>query len=254
MRKILISILVCLLLVVTGFFVVSGNELLKTEGFLGLIEENKSLDAKIEELSRIASTTYQGAITNLENTVNTLLESKTEYETQAVLAALNDANYTSEMYSVDFIWTRLGNFAKDEQIDMDLNAYSTGVDHLYDLKFTVDGTYLGITNFIYDIENDSKLGFKIDDFHMTGSGGDTVRATFTCEGIYINIGNIANPSTSTGTSPTTTPETNTGTTTQTPTTNNTTTNTTTDTNTNTNTTISSSSNPNIEDIINNAVY
>lgn len=223
MRKILISIVVCLLLVMTGFFIVSGNDIIKTKGILELMDANKALDSRIEELSQTSSTTYQGAIANLENAVNALLESKTEYETQAILAALNDTNYTSEMYSVDFIWTRLGNFAKDEQIDMDLNAYSTGVEHLYDLKFIVDGTYLGITNFIYDIENDSKLGFKIDDFYMTGLEGNKVRATFTCEGIYINIANLPNPSTGTETDSNTTSEANT---------NNTTTNTTTGADTN----------------------
>ena len=42
----------------------------------------------------------------------------------------------------------------------------SGTNGLYDLYFTANGTYVGITDFISDIENDSKLGFKIDDFKL----------------------------------------------------------------------------------------
>lgn len=233
MRKILISIFVCLLLVATGFFIVKGNEAINVKGFLGLNEENKELDKKIEELSQVISTGYSNAQTNLETTVDNLLESKTDYETQAVLASTNDSNYTSEMYSIDYLWTRLGNYAKDEQIDMDINVYPTGVEHLYDLKFTLTGSYLGITNFIYDVEDNSKLGFKIDDFSMSGSSSE-VTASFSCESIYINIGNAPNPT------PTTTTDTSNTTKDSSNTTNTNTTSTETNNTTSTNTTTSKS--------------
>lgn len=192
MRKILISVFVCLLFIMTVFSIVKGNDLLKVEGFMGLYEKNKDLDNRIEELSQTINIGYTYAQDDLEKSVDNLLEAKTEYETQVILASSNEENYTSEMYSVDYLWTRLGNYAKDEQIDLDIGVYASGVDNLYDLKFTLKGSYLGITNFIYDIEDNSKLGFKIDDFSMTGNSA-SVTASFTCESIYINIGNAANP-------------------------------------------------------------
>lgn len=230
MRKILISVFVSLLLIFTVFFVVNGNELLNVKGVIGLNDENKSVEAKIGELNQAINVTYKNAYSNLEVTVDTLMDNKAEYETEAILADLNDPNYTSEMYSLDFIWTRLGNFAKDEGVDMSINAYTTSVEHLYDLKFSVNGTYLGVTNFIYDIENDSKLGFKIDDFSMTKAEEGKVSATYVCEKIYINISNTSNTSSPTSsTSDTNSSSTDTSTsntTTSNTTTSNTTTNTT----------------------------
>ena len=54
-----------------------------------------------------------------------------------------------------------------------------------------------LTEYIADIEDDSELGFKIENFAMTSNGGDEVKATFTCKDIVIN--DITQISTGTGT-------------------------------------------------------
>ena len=54
----------------------------------------------------------------------------------------------------------------------------------YDLTFEATGSYVSVADFIYAIENDSTLGFKIEDFSMTGSS-KTVTARFTCKDIRI---------------------------------------------------------------------
>ena len=57
---------------------------------------------------------------------------------------------------------------------------------VYNLKFTVTGSYISITDFISDIENDSTLGFKIEEFKMSPSGSEgDLQATFTCKEITI---------------------------------------------------------------------
>ena len=61
------------------------------------------------------------------------------------------------------------------------------------MKFTATGEYVGITDFIYDIENDSSLGFKIEEFKLLpattqqSDGKTNLSATFTCKNIAINI-------------------------------------------------------------------
>ena len=49
------------------------------------------------------------------------------------------------------------------------------------------GSYVGIEEFITGIEDDSKLGFKIENFSMKSSSenGGEVQATFVCKDITI---------------------------------------------------------------------
>ncbi len=86
---------------------------------------------------------------------------------------------------------------------IDLTNSSMGQGY-YKLNFTAIGSYVGITDFIYSIENDSKLGFKIDNFVMTQNDESTskssnttkkanqtlVKATFSCDEVAINIKSI----------------------------------------------------------------
>ncbi len=186
MRKVLISILLGLSVVWTIYFMIYGVEALGVKGFIGLKEENELLEKKIENLQKTINSNYKNALVTLDSTKDTLIDSKTEYENQAELSSLNSANYTSEKYEIDYLWTRLGNFAKDEKIVIKMDVQDTKIDDLYDLQFTAAGPYSGITQFIYDIENDSDLGFKIDDFTMTGAN-EIVVASFTCNEIHVDL-------------------------------------------------------------------
>ena len=59
-----------------------------------------------------------------------------------------------------------------------------------DLKFTVSGDYIPLTDFIYDLEDDPKLGFEISDFALS-KGGDNLQATFTVKSIPVNNKNLS---------------------------------------------------------------
>lgn len=197
MRKVLISILVCLLLIGSAFFMVNGISGINVKGFKGLDEKNDEIEQKISELSNVISVTYQNTESNLKRTANTLLESKTEYENQATLSSLNSSSYASQLetYDIDYLWTKLGNYAKEEGVVIKIELASGGASkNLYNLNFTVNGEYVNITNFIYDIENDSKLGFKIDDFKMVAATADySVIATFSCKEIPVSVGTVEAP-------------------------------------------------------------
>ena len=84
---------------------------------------------------------------------------------------------------------------------------TTEVDKKYNcnLYFTATGTYAGIAGFIEDIEDDSKLGFRIEDFKITASseGNNVLQATFTCKDIIIrgiSTGSVTTPATTSTTS------------------------------------------------------
>ena len=193
MRKILISILVCLLLIGSTFFVVNGMSKVKLNGLKGLDEENKKVEQKISDLSNVISVTYANTQSNLKRTANTLQDSKTEYENQAALSNSQSPSYASQLekYDIDYLWTKIGNYAKSENVVIKIELVANGTSkNLYNLNFTVTGEYAKITDFIYDIENDSKLGFKIDEFKMGASGDNKLSASFVCKEIPINVGTI----------------------------------------------------------------
>ena len=74
-----------------------------------------------------------------------------------------------------------------------------------DLKFTVSGDYIPITEFIYHLEDDNKLGFEISNFEMA-KGGNNLQAAFTVKGVPINNANLTELQTSV--EPTTTTDAN----------------------------------------------
>ena len=193
MRKIIISVIVVLLLIGSAFFMVNGINNVGIKGIKGLNEKNKTIEQKISELSNAISVTYVNTESNLKRTANTLQDSKTEYENQAALSNSQSPSYASklETYDIDYLWTKLGNYAKDENVVIKIDLVSSGTStNLYNLNFTATGEYVNLTDFIYDIENDSKLGFKIDEFKMGSSGENSLTATFSCKEVPVKVGSI----------------------------------------------------------------
>ena len=78
-------------------------------------------------------------------------------------------------------------YATSEGVNIDISLTTgTGGDNVYDLHFTVVGSYIGISEFIRDIEDDSNLAFKIEEFSITaGESTSILRATFICKNIPI---------------------------------------------------------------------
>ena len=109
-----------------------------------------------------------------------------------------------QRYTIDTLRVKLGNYATQEgtTLRMDVLKGTNTTEETYNLRLTVNGSYVGITDFVSDIENDSILGFKIENFKMQpGSNTSDLQATFMCNDIAIT--GVS------GTSPQTTQNTNT---------------------------------------------
>ena len=172
MKKLLISILIALLLILSIFISVNGLNVGKIEvlGIRGINQKNSELDQKIQQATQLSTIDYQKAVDEVEENSKKLTEEKKNYEDMALEA----------------LWVKLGNHATSEgaTMKMDIVKGSSATENMYDLNFTVNGSYISIIDFISDIENDSTLGFKIENFHMSGSG-DSLQATFVCKEISI---------------------------------------------------------------------
>ena len=54
------------------------------------------------------------------------------------------------------------------------------------LKIEVKGSYMNISDFIFEVENDTSLRFKLDNISMDYVEGTTVKASFDVKNIVIN--------------------------------------------------------------------
>ena len=199
MRKILFALAIVALLIFTGIVMykgTSGN--LNIWGFTNISEENDIIDKKNLQLGALVNTTYPQTVNTLNTSANVLEKTKKEYEDQAVLLADSKYFKQTENYKHEFILVKIGNYADENGVDIRIVVTNSDVAGLYDVNFTLTGRYADVANYIYDIENDSTLGFKIEDFIMKKSNGETqisqatvikneVIANFNCKEISIDL-------------------------------------------------------------------
>lgn len=202
MRKILISILIILLIVLAYFTIFQGISLgiFKISSVKEIIELNDELKAKIEQTNSKIKNVLKSKETELSDNVDTLLKNKEDYYKLANVSTeseINKAN-TEEIYNTEFLFLKIGRHARKEGVilNMPVKTGTTGDPMLKDLSFTVIGKYYGIIDFVSALENDSDLNFRIDDFKMVASG-ENLQATFNVRNVRIKIENTTQNVTST---------------------------------------------------------
>ena len=190
MKKVLISLLIILLLVLNCIAILKGVNLfgLNILGIGQIKEKNDNLDQVIAEATTLASTDYPKALSEMEVNLKKLEEEKKNYEDMVTISTGEQVQLANQYqkYEVEYLWTVIGNHATKEGVVIKIDIVATSGDNNYNLNFTVNGSYIGITEFISDIENDSALGFKIENFSMKpGASTQDLQATFTCKDIVI---------------------------------------------------------------------
>lgn len=200
MRKILFAILAIVLLIFTVFVIYRGTNIGKFEiwGIKQINEENDVIDQKNADLATLVNVSYPEAISKLNNSGEVMEENKKEYEEQATM--ISSSKYLQkEKYKLEFLWTKIGNYAKDNKVTPKMQVTNGSTKEVYNLIITAVGRYSNVASFIYAIENDSRLGFKIEDFKMTRANNGTeengshyVQGTFTCKEIRIDLKSLDN--------------------------------------------------------------
>lgn len=190
MKKLLISILIVLLVILAYFAVFRGVSLgnlqvLSVNQIVGL---NDSLTNEIQKTNSLLKKEYPSKQEELSNSVTQLLENKEEYFKLAKVSTegeISKAN-TEETYLIEYLWTKIGGHATSKGVILEfyVNASSSNEQDMYDLSFVARGQYTGIIQFISALENDDKLNFKIENFKMTKDSTNLV-ATFNVKNIRI---------------------------------------------------------------------
>lgn len=209
MRKILIGILTILLIVMAVLVITKGLTIgnFKILSVKQIIEGNDKLTAEISETEKLIRSNYPTELETLDSTVSSLLAAKEEYQDLADVSTKSEINKatTVETYTVEFLWTRLGRHATAEGVYLSYTPTNNSI------KFTVSGDYIQILSFVSAIENDSKLGFRIENFKLI-PGGNNLQATFETRNINIKtegVNTAVQSTIITESAPTNTPDTNT---------------------------------------------
>ena len=211
MKKLLILILIALVLALTIFTLINGLSIgsFKVWGIKQIQSENAELEETVTEATKLASSTFPSKVSELNTSMEKLEQEKTSYNDMVAVSDTGDVQTASQLsnYTLDFLWTTIGTHATSEGVNIDISITSgTGGENVYNLNFTAVGSYVGISEFIRDVEDDSDLGFKIENFSMkAGSSTSQLQATFVCKNIPIEgISSLTtNSSTNNGNSNTT---------------------------------------------------
>lgn len=172
MKKILLSILIILILILTYIGFSKGINI----GFIKInsIENMKSakldLDKDYNVANQLANVTYMEEIDKLETAIAKLKSIKEEYQNKNLYNVDNSVLGTTQIktYTIHYLWTILGNYRKDRNLKtLNIDLKSGKGEDIYDLEFTLVGNYVGITDFIYDIENDEELNFEIQNLKIS---------------------------------------------------------------------------------------
>ena len=191
MKKLLLIIIIILLGVAVYFALSSGISIgnIHVLGIGQIAEANENLDKKIGKINQYIDVAYPQKISDLETASKNFQQAKQEYlnltnvsSDQEILDAMKQESYT-----IEYLWARLGNHAKKQGVNIEFQIVSndTGTTGMYNMNFTVDGSYIAITNFISAIENDGELNFRIQGFTLNPNQGNILRSTFTVRNVAI---------------------------------------------------------------------
>lgn len=190
MKKLLISILIVLIVALTAMTIFKGLTVfgLEIPGVSQIQEKDNQLRTSIEEATILASSDYKNVLDDMQTNIKKLEEEKKNYDDLVKISNGNKTQVSNQYqkYEIEYLWTIIGNHATSEGVVLKMDLVSGVGEKNYNLNFTVTGNYIGIIDFISSIENDSVLGFKIENFSMVpGASSEDLQATFTCKDITI---------------------------------------------------------------------
>ena len=197
MKDILITVISILLTVVIIICMVKGLTVgsFRILSISNIKQESLNLDNEVDELNNLKNVTYKKKIADLQTATKYLTTAKQKYLDLASVSSdeeIQEANL-EQTYAMEFLWNKVGSYATKEGVTLKWDVSSTGVNNKYTLNFTTTGSYVGVISYIYALENDSDLAFRIENFKMTASG-ENVTATFTVNNVAIKAETISSAS------------------------------------------------------------
>lgn len=206
MRKIILAIILIISCVVCFGVICYGFEMgpIKINGYSEIANLSATKNRLLAELNEKNVNEFNSKKEALQTVVNDYNTKKAEYDRLVQEGKIdnNSIHNTLDLYEIDYLWTKIGNYATEEEVTLQLDvaksATSTSISTEYvmcDLTFNVTGEYIAITDFIFDLEGDDSLRFEINDFVMQ-KGGQNLQATFVVKDVPIDSKTLSSVPTS----------------------------------------------------------
>ena len=149
------------------------------------LKSNKEkLDNDMKQLNSLNTEKLDAAAESVRLEQKNYEAKKNEYDTLALTASKEDIAEANkiERYLLDYLWIRVGNYANDNAVKFKMTPDDVNAT----LSFDITGSYVSVINFIYDIQNDSELNFKVDGIVVEGGSSDqTVKANFVVKEVNV---------------------------------------------------------------------
>lgn len=194
MRKILLALIIVILVVFGITSMVKGVQIggFKIYSIEEIKQNSQELDTKIQEVNTLIDVQYPNKRENLTTANKEMQNIREKY--------LNETTFTSEEelesalqirnYDIERLWAVIGNHAIDQGVNLTLEVKAGSSSETRNLEFTMIGTYLGQLNFLYAIEDDEELGFRIYNYKLLPylEEGIVLKSTFTIKDVRITKG------------------------------------------------------------------
>ena len=161
MRKLVLYLVTILLLALAALLVLRGVILgpIIINSFKEISDANNELDELIDEAVEQKEVKYIEALNQQQTAYKTLMSEKASYQQLLDLGVDENGIPLSKIQEYEI-----------EGVDLRMDiTVSNSVAKTYDLNFTVVGEYIQIADFLYDIQRDNTLVFKIENFKLVSS-------------------------------------------------------------------------------------
>jgi Tfp pilus assembly protein PilO len=205
MSVVLLILVICIVVVFTTDVSMAG---IKSGSIFTISEGKNNLNSLLEKENEVKAE-HQSALDSLEQAKNTYETEKKKFDNidQATVDLVKEAT-KDEKYFIEYLWITLGNYATDNNLIIDVitpgstlsstgetlngNASgsqggSTGTNRPTtdtssvannSIRIIVKGRYANVADFVYDVENDKELKFRLDNMKMVYKSNNQIEATF----------------------------------------------------------------------------
>ena len=160
-----------------------GNYAKKNNLEIVMVEPGGQMDSSSQNTGSTTTTSNNASTTANNNTSNTTT-------TTTTTATNNTSNTTTTNTNTNTTTTTTsGNNASTENKDNKTSDNKTSNTSSTDssvLKIQVTGSYMNTADFIFEVENDTALRFKLDNISMDYVKGTTIKTSFNVKNIVVN--------------------------------------------------------------------
>ena len=182
-------VLLVLILLITLVMIFDVNLLLFNNLSIAGIQEKKVAVEELMAEEQKEETNYSNAKDALKKSKDSFDLAKEKYENidDSTIAIVQEAT-KEEKYFVEYLWIVLGNYAEANGLNIDIitsattnstsGSASTTTSAKNGIKIVIEGRYANVADFVFDVENNKELRFKLDNIKMTYLRNNLIQATF----------------------------------------------------------------------------